>query len=209
VNFDRVAPFYRTLEAIVFGNGLQRARIRWLCTIPKPDRALILGEGNGRFLCELLKVYPGLQIDCVDASARMLGLVKARLNAGAIERVRFLHRDITYWRPGDAYDLIVTHFVLDCFEAREVKRVVEKLACAATSDATWLLADFTLPETGLARLHAKIWLRVMYWFFWLAAGLRTSELVDPTGELTAHGFVCQSREVSRFGMLKSEVWRRR
>jgi ubiquinone/menaquinone biosynthesis C-methylase UbiE len=210
VNFDRVAPFYRTLEAIAFGNALQRARIRWLRAIPKPGRALILGEGNGRFVCELLKVYPGAQIDCVDASERMLELVKTRLNAdaaGATDRVRFLHRDIREWAPGGSYDLIVTHFVLDCFEAGEMRRVVEKLGYAATSEATWLLADFTVPQTALARLHAKVWLRAMYSFFRLAAGLRTKELFDPTGELIIHGFVCQSREVSRFGMLKSEVWR--
>jgi ubiquinone/menaquinone biosynthesis C-methylase UbiE len=206
VNFDRVAPFYEALETIAFGNALLRARIRWLRAIPSPGRALILGEGNGRFVSELLKVHPGVRIDCVDASAAMLKLVEARL--GEVSGVRFLRRDIREWTPVDSYDLIVTHFVLDCFEASEVKLVVEKLARVATRDATWLLADFTLPQSAFARLQAKIWLRAMYFFFRLTAGLRTKELIDPTGDLSAQGFTCRSREVSRFGMLKSEMWMR-
>jgi trans-aconitate methyltransferase len=206
VNFDRVAPFYGTLERIAFGNALQRARTRWLRAIPKPGKALILGEGNGRFISELLKVHPDIEIDCVDASAVMLGLVNAR--AGSASGVRLMQRDIREWTPEGPYDLIVTHFVLDCFGTEDVKLVVEKLAGAATSDATWLLADFQVPQTALARLHAKVWLGAMYAFFRVAAGLRTSELVNPTDELSAQGFVCRSRELSRLGMLKSEMWMR-
>jgi ubiquinone/menaquinone biosynthesis C-methylase UbiE len=209
VSFDRIAPFYRTLETIVFGHALQRARTRWLRAITKPRKALILGEGNGRFICELFKVHPHLEIDCVDASAAMLELVKARVGANVPGNVRLIQRDILEWTPAGSYDLIVTHFVLDCFEADEIETVVKKLANAATRDATWLLADFTLPERGLARMHAKIWLRAMYAFFRFTAGLRTRELVDPTGEVSARGFVCRARAISRFGILKSEMWLRR
>jgi ubiquinone/menaquinone biosynthesis C-methylase UbiE len=211
VNFDRVAPFYEALETIAYGHALQRARIRWLRAIPSPGRALILGEGNGRFVSELLKAHPGVKIDCVDASAAMLKLVKRRLGeaSGVGSGMRFLQRDIREWTPVDSYDLIVTHFVLDCFEASEVKVVVEKLARVATRDATWLLADFTVPQSALARMQAKVWLRAMYFFFRVTAGLRTSELIDPTGDLSAQGFARRSREVSRLGMLKSEMWSRR
>jgi ubiquinone/menaquinone biosynthesis C-methylase UbiE len=210
VNFDRVAPFYRTLETIVFGSALQRARIRWLRAIPKPAKALIIGEGDGRFVSELLRVHPGLEVDCVDASAEMLEQAKMRLgeNSDVASGVRFLQCDIREWTPVELYDLVVTHFVLDCFDAEDVKLVVEKLARISTEDATWLLADFQIPRTALARMHAKVWLRAMYIFFRTTAGLRTKELVDPTDPLSAQGFVCRSRELSRFGMLKSEMWLR-
>jgi ubiquinone/menaquinone biosynthesis C-methylase UbiE len=210
VNFDRVAPFYRSVETIAFGNALQRARIRWLRAIPSPGRALIVGEGNGRFVSELLKLHPGVEIDCVDASAAMLKLAGACLAQDSVTppAVRFLQRDVREWTTTERYDLIVTHFVLDCFEAVEVKMVVEKLARVATADATWLLADFTAPQSTFARMHAKAWLRAMYFFFRLTAGLRTIELVDPTADLTAQDFTCRARELSRFGMLKSELWSR-
>lgn len=211
MNFDRVAPFYRALETIAFGNALQRARTRWLRDMAEPGRALILGEGDGRFICELLDVHPALEIDCVDASARMLNLVEERLKtklAVIRNRVRLMQRDIRTWTPEGSYDLIVTHFVLDCFGPGEIGTVVKKLARVATADATWLLADFAVPESAFARMHARISLRAMYAFFRLTTGLQTSELVDPTGDLSAQGFVCRWREMSRLGMLKSEMWLR-
>jgi ubiquinone/menaquinone biosynthesis C-methylase UbiE len=209
VSFDSVARSYRVLETIAFGNALQRARTRWIAALPKARRALIGGEGDGRFISELLGAQPDLEIDCVDASAKMLALAEQSLRKtypAALARVRFIHEDILKWSPNGPYDLLVTHFFLDCFDAPEVKRVVEKLARAAAPRAVWLVADFATPESGLGKLHAQIWLRVMYLFFRMTAGLQTRELVDASANIRAQGFVCREREVSRFGMLKSEMW---
>src|SRR5947209_11342892 len=121
VSFDAIAPWYRTLETIAFGNALQRARVACLDEIGSPRRVLILGEGNGRFLRELLRKHPGIEVDCVEASGRMIDLARRRLEGmapTAVSRVQFLHRDITSWNPeSHGYDLIVTHFFLDCFPA--------------------------------------------------------------------------------------------
>jgi ubiquinone/menaquinone biosynthesis C-methylase UbiE len=209
VSFDRVAPFYHTLEAITFGNALQRARVRWIGELGDRRRALILGEGNGRFVCELVRAHPDLQIECVDDSGRMLALAERRLSSeGHRANVRFVRQNIAEWEPMHPYDLIVTHFVLDCFAAEEMETIVQKLARAAMPGATWLLADFTVPPGKLAALQAKAWLRIMYAFFRITAGLRTKELVDATPYLRRHGFSCAAREVSRAGMLKSEMWSR-
>ena len=75
MSFDLLAPHYRWLETIVFGNALQKARTCWISNIPRPKRTLLLGAGNGRFLCELLQVHP--DVDCLDASERMLQLARA------------------------------------------------------------------------------------------------------------------------------------
>lgn len=211
MSFDRIAPFYRSLETIAFGQALQRARTRWIADLSKPGRVLIVGEGDGRFLCELLRIHPGVQIDYVDASARMLRMAEARVRAlfpNALSRVRFLQEDILRWTPAESYDVLVTHFVLDCFDAGALETVVRKLAHAAAPAATWLLADFSVPSLGLGNLHARLWLRVMYTFFRVTAGLRTTHLVDPTEEISAQGFVCRARDTSRLGMLKSEMWMR-
>jgi ubiquinone/menaquinone biosynthesis C-methylase UbiE len=169
VSFDRVARWYRLLETIAFGQSLQRARIHYLNQIPLPKRALILGEGNGRFLCELLQTHPKIDIDCVDSSARMLELARARIyrdHFESLSQLRFIHADFLKWSPSDSYDLIVTHFFLDCFQRDVISAIVDKLSRAATFDANWLLADFAIPPSGtLSRLHAKFWLRAMYLFF--------------------------------------------
>jgi ubiquinone/menaquinone biosynthesis C-methylase UbiE len=212
VSFDFIAPAYRTLETIAFGGDLQRARIACLCEIETPRRVLIIGEGNGRFLCELLRIHPNVEIDCVDASARMLELARRRLErrlpTGAT-RTRFLQRDITSWIPPDqVYDLIVTHFFLDCFSGDRIADVVNRLSRAATPNATWLLADFCMPADGLVRIRARLWLAAMYRFFQFAAGIEARKLEDPSPFLRTAGFALASQHFFRSGMLKSELWRR-
>lgn len=209
MSFDAVAPWYRTLETIALGNSLQRARVACLTEIGPPRRALILGEGNGRFLVEFRRMYPVVQVDCVDASERMLALARERLGAGNLQGVRFLHYDLRQWTPAPArYDLIVTHFFLDCFPEPELSEVVAKLSRAATPDAAWLLADFAVPEAGLGRLQARLWLPAMYAFFRLIAGIAARQLVNPSPFLRAHGFNLRRAHTFRRGMLKSELWRK-
>lgn len=212
MSFDAVAPWYRALEAIAFGGALQRCRVACLNELSSPRRALIVGEGNGRFLSELLRAQPDLDVDCVDASARMLKLARKRIGRQLPDRanqVRFLQRDITSWGPPENhYDLVVTHFVLDCFSEAELAALIKNLAQAAKPDAFWLLADFSRPPRGWARLRAQMWLAVMYRFFRLTARIPATELIDPTPFLQAEGFALARQHLFRSGMLKSELWQR-
>lgn len=212
MSFDAIAPWYRTLEWIAFGDALQHCRVACLGEIAAPHRALVVGEGNGRFLCELLRLHPEVEVDCIDASQRMLQSARKRVeqelrNRG--ERIRFLHHDIASWSPPQhQYDLVVTHFVLDCFPEAALAGITKKLALAATADANWLLADFCVPHKGMARLRARGWLTAMYLFFRITARIEARELVDPTPLMRAEGFVLARQHPFRKGMLKSEMWRR-
>lgn len=212
MSFDALAPWYRTLEWLAFGDDLQRCRVAGLGDIASPRRALIVGEGNGRFLRELLRLHPGVEVNCLDASQHMLLLARKRLEREMPDhasRVRFLDQDITSWAaPEHCYDLLVTHFVLDCFPEVALTGIIRKLASAATDNATWLLADFCVPPTGMSRLRARGWLAAMYLFFRLTARIQASELIDPTPFLRAEGFGLARQQLFRKGMLKSERWRR-
>lgn len=212
MSFDALARWYRTLEWIAFGDDLQRCRVACLGEILAPQRALVLGEGNGRFLCELLRLHPGVEVDCLDASQRMLQLARQRVDRelpGRAESVRFLHQDITSWpAPERHYDLLVTHFVLDCFPEAQLTAIIRKLACAVTDDANWLLADFCVPPNGMARLRARAWLAAMYLFFRATARIPARELVDPAPILRGEGFGLACQHLFRKGMLKSERWTR-
>ena len=212
MSFDAVAAWYLTLEWIAFGDALQRCRVACLNEISPPHRALIVGEGNGRFLCELLRLHSEIEVDCIDASERMLHLARERVEnnvSNGLGRVHFLHGDITSWSlPDDRYDLVVTHFVLDCFPEAGVAGIIKKLARAAKYDASWLLADFCIPRSGVTRLHARLWLAAMYLFFRFTARIQASELIDPTPFMRAEGFALARQHQFRCGMLKSEMWRR-
>jgi ubiquinone/menaquinone biosynthesis C-methylase UbiE len=211
VSFDAIASWYWALEAIAFGGVLQRSRVACLPEIGSPRRALIVGEGNGRFLVELLRLQPNLEVLCVDASERMLRLAENRIQsefrAGA-HRVRFFRADIASWSPPEAsYDLIVTHFFLDCFSEARIADIVNRLSRAATPNATWLLADFSVPAQGFARIRAGLWLAAMYRFFRFTSGIEAKELVDPSRFLRGVGFALASQHLFRSGMVKSELWR--
>jgi ubiquinone/menaquinone biosynthesis C-methylase UbiE len=212
VSFDAIAPWYRTLERIAFGDDLQRCRVACLSEIASPRRALIVGEGDGRFLVELLRLHPEVEVDCIDSSERMLQLARKRIgeeSGDGRDRVRFQHQDVTSWNPPEReYDLVVTHFVLDCFPASALTGIIQKLARAATGDAIWLLADFCVPGKGMSRLRARAWLATMYLFFRVTARIQARELIDPTPVLRAEGFWLARQHLFRRGMLKSETWRR-
>jgi len=207
VSFDRVAPHYRWLETLVFGNQLQQARVEFMREIGSPRRVLIVGEGNGRFLAEFVRLHPAATVDCIEASGRMIELARRTLNQQAC--VNFIQTDIKEAElVPRSYDLIVTHFFLDCFEEETLPMVIAKLASSATSDAQWLVADFSEPSKNWRRLPARFLISLMYFFFRLAAGIEARQLVDYRPLLRAEGFILAEAIQSPNEMIHSERWRR-
>lgn len=208
MSFDSIAPHYRWLESAAFANKLQNARVAFLDQIGAPKRVLIVGEGNGRFLSELVRKYPAVEVDCLDASARMLALARKR-TIGHEKRVRFLRKNILDWSPErNAYDLIVTHFFLDCFSETTLVRIVEKLVAAASADARWLIADFCIPAKKPAAWRARLCIGAMYIFFRVVAGIEARQLVSPAPILEREGFAQLARQTFAGGMIQSQLWKR-
>jgi ubiquinone/menaquinone biosynthesis C-methylase UbiE len=206
VNCDGIARWYRWLEYAGFGRELERRRFQFLPDLCDARHALALGEGDGRFLAKLAAQNPDAAIDCVDASARMLELARGRVGA---EQVHFYHADVRLGAlTGSAYDLIVTHFLLDCFEESDVRAVAARIAEVARPGARWVVSEFRQPSRGWRALWARLWLGMLYWFFRVTTGLDTRQLVDYHPILGSHGFRLERQEISRFGLLTSELWQR-
>jgi len=210
VNFDRVARVYRWLEYMAFGRALQRARVRWIDDLSPAKRGLIIGEGDGRFICCLAQKWPRLVIDCVEASAEMIERAQRRLQALRTDAssIRFIQKDIRDWEPAGPYDLVVTHFFLDCFDENELEKIVSGIASVLSAGGVWLLADFTVPDRGMGRACAQFLIALMYRFFRTFAGLQTKRLIDPTACLVANGLKRTGRTESLGGMVKSERWQK-
>lgn len=208
MSFDRIAPHYHRIERIFAGQALQRCRTALLDRIPPPRRILILGEGDGRFLEAFLHLHPQAEVTCIDASATMLDLARTRTR-NAAARVDFIHADILAWKaPPSAFDLIITHFVLDCFRPDQLAAVVGKLAATATPGACWLLSDFRVPAAGPSNWLARGLLRVLYTFFRRAAAVPADRLTPPDPFLASAGFVLRERKPQRLGLLHSDLWTR-
>ncbi|HML18667.1 MAG TPA: class I SAM-dependent methyltransferase [Bryobacteraceae bacterium] len=203
MNCDPIARWYRWLEYIGFGRALERRRVAFLQDVKDAQRALVLGDGDGRFLVRLvdqnLRQHPGWAIDYVDVSGRMLELARAR--AGE-QGVTYHQADaLTMPLPEGEYDLIVTHFFLDCFDERDAQALVEKVARSARSDARWLISEFR--ETSW---WSRWMLRGLYLFFRITTGLETRRLVDHWPLLKREGFRLQKQEPGVFGSVSSELW---
>jgi SAM-dependent methyltransferase len=209
MSFDRLARHYRWMEAVLAGHRLQRARIAWLADVGTPCRALLAGEGNGRFLAAALGALPTTRFVCVDASAEMLEMARRAVPRRELGRVEFEHRALPGWVPERAgFDLVVTHFFLDCFPAEILERVVGSIAGALRRDACWLIADFALPARGPARWRARAILAVMYGFFRLVTRLPARSLVASEPMLLRRGCVRLAHREYEWGLIRSSLWRR-
>ena len=210
MSFDRLAPHYRWMEAVLAGRKLQRCRVAWLGEVRDCRRVLIAGVGLGRFLESALRGMRGAEFVCVDASAAMLARARASAQrTGEDARVSFVHASLPEWKPERAdCDLIVTHFFLDCFPEPQLSQVVARLASAATPDARWLLADFQIPPRGAARLRARLVLALAYAFFRVTTRLAANRLAAPDDALVRNGFRLQRRMTANWNLLHSDVWAR-
>ncbi len=204
MNCDPIARWYRWLEYIGFGSELERRRSAFLPEVSAARRALVLGDGDGRFLAGLVEQNPESKIDYVDKSGRMLEL--ARNRAGG-DRVTFRQADaLTVPYPNGEYDLIVTHFFLDCFDATDLAKLVKRISTAARPHAEWLISEFRQPDSGMQAIWARLWLRGLYWFFQMTTGLENRSLVNHHPLLARYGFRLMRKESTLFGLLASELW---
>jgi SAM-dependent methyltransferase len=201
MNCDRIAPHYWWIERLGMGRALERRRRWFLPEIEHARRALVLGDGDGRFLQELLRRNAVVRADYVDLSGRMLEL--ARQRAGA-ERVDYQRADaLAAEFPRDEYDLIATHFFFDCFDERKLHALIGRVANAAKPGAQWIVSEFRVPN-----IPARLLVSALYLFFRVMTGLKTRNLVDHRPMLRAHGFRLINERHSRGALVVSELWGR-
>lgn len=206
-NFDRLAKLYRWMEYATFGPLLARCRGAFLGEVNSASRALVLGDGDGRFTAELLRVNPQVQIDALDASPAMLEALQRRAGANA-DRVRVRCADARNWRPTEApYDLVATHFFLDCLTTDEVRVLAAKMRGAVSPSAAWIVSEFAIPERWFGRWVARPLVWLLYRAFGLLTGLEIRGLPDHHAALRDAGFTLGERRRRLRGLLVSEMWR--
>ncbi len=201
-DFDGLARAYRWLEYATFGPILERCRFEHLPSLRDRRRALILGDGDGRFTAQLMAEAPALEADCVDASAGMLGLLKQRAPRARVQRA-----DIRRLTPaGVGYDLVATHFFLDCLTQEETRALIARVAPRLAPGALWVVSEFAVPERGALRPTARALIAALYRAFRLLTGLRVDRVPDYASALSALGFRPMAVRARLWGLLRSELW---
>jgi hypothetical protein len=209
-SFDRLARVYRWMEYFIFGPYLQQCRKLRVQEMVGRHRGLVYGDGDGRFLAELARRIPDLQVAAVEASQKMLRQAGRRLPSGA--QVRLVHADALGCDPAAfpeaPFDLIVTHFFLDCFDEAEISSLVSRVNAAAEDEALWVVSDFAIPSRPGARLAGTLVVRGLYLAFALLTGLKARRLPDHARVMREAGWTLEDRRELLMGLLISESWRR-
>jgi SAM-dependent methyltransferase len=210
MNCDRIASRYRLLEYLVFGRALERRRFEYLDEVAGARRALMLGDGDGRFTVAFVERNPRKLVDFVELSSGMLALAQARLRGLKLnsEAVRFWMGDARTTELPGPYDLVVTHFFLDCLSREELQGLVARIVERCSPGGRSLVSEFGLPPAGFRRLAARALISTMYLLFRIATGLKVKRLPDYRAVLEENGFRINRRRVSAGGLLVSELWER-
>lgn len=207
-NFDHVARVYRWAEWLTLGPLLGRTREHWLQRLANRRRALVLGDGDGRFLASLLQSNAVIQAVAVDTSALMLSLLRERCLPCVGRLITQQASALTFELPPEI-DLIVTHFLLDCFTQPQVDALTQRIAAQVAPGTLWLLSDFALPSNRILRGLGALYIRLLYLAFRILTGLRVTQLPDPQSALLRAGFERIEHQELLFGLLYTDLWRRR
>ncbi len=106
------------------------------------------------------------------------------------------------------FDLIVSHFFLDCFDEAEIASLVSRVNGAAEAEALWVVSDFDIPRRPAARLAGTLIVRGLYLAFGLLTGLKARRLPDHGRVMREAGWTLENRRELLLGLLVSESWRR-
>ena len=120
-----------------------------------------------------------------------------------------MQQDALAWPQAQGrFDLLATHYFLDCFRADQLHGLIGRLAAGAAPAATWLLADLRVPACGWRRWRAQFIIGLLYACFRATTGLTASRLTAPDDSLRAAGFRLVHRREWSLGLVHFALWRR-
>lgn len=209
--FDRVAAIYQLGEYLSFGPMLERCRFSFVPELATTSRALVLGDGDGRFLGRLLAAAPQVHAHAVDASPAMLRRLRARATRlGAAARLTTTCTDIRTFAASasaETYDLVATHFFLDCLTPDETDALALRLRPHLAPGALWVVSEFEVPEAGRLRAAcSRATISGLYAAFRVLTGLRVRRIPPWRESLARTGFTRRSSRSFLGGLLVAELW---
>jgi hypothetical protein len=138
----------------------------------------------------------------------MLHLLRQRCEASApniTTRLQTHHTSALAFTPTGPYDLVTTHFFLDCLAQADLETLIARIAPALAPNSLWLISDFRIPP-GPMHLPARLLVRALYLAFRILTGLRTTHLPDHAAPLTRAGLTRIAHHSSLAGLLTTELW---
>jgi hypothetical protein len=136
-------------------------------------------------------------------------MLRARVaKQGELSRVTTTCADARIFAvPSPTYDLVVTHFFLDCLTQPEADRLIARLRPHLAPRARWLISEFQVPPSGtVRRSFAVAVIAGLYAAFRLLTGLTVRKIPPWRGLLARQGFTPRVTRSWFDGLLVSELW---
>ncbi len=196
--FDLLAPFYDGLARLIIGRDIINSQLHFLSVFRGGKHLLILGGGSGWILEYLCIECPGLQIDYIDISPRMIFMAKRRVkNNAQVHFIQGTEGDV----PNQLYDGVITNYYLDMFDNKELSNVIEKIKRSITKDALWVVTDFVNE-----RKTYRIVLWWMYRFFKIITQIEATRLPDWQHQMTKSGSALIDHKKFKKGFITSNLY---
>jgi len=192
--YDRVAPIYDRLAALVFGERLLVAQAQHLHRLPPECKIVIAGGGSGGILDLIAGLAePPQTIYYIDSSPRMIALAKRRLALSGYDAfarsVHFTEMSVNRWQPPEPIDALLTPYLLDCFDGASLERMLDHLSQWLRPDGMWLVTDFTESRHTVQRMI----MATMFAFFRITASLQSKRLENYGAKIARLGFTSLDR----------------
>lgn len=171
MSFDQIAHFYNIGENVFFGNQLNLARTVFIDDLINSRSVLLLGEGKGNFLQELLAVNMNCSVTIVDSSARMIRYQKSKVSKANYDRVNFNCVTIETFSTNQKFDLICSFFFWDCFTVQQINQLVPSCSTLLLTKGLWINCDF-IDLMNFRNYIPYFKIRLLYLFFHLTTGIR-------------------------------------
>ncbi len=208
-DFGWLAGAYRWMEWLSFGPLLGLCRAEFLGRMGDCKHALVLGDGDGRFTGLLLRECQQIKVHAVDGSSGMLDALVRNCGADG-HRLTTERADLRCWQApagsADEFDLVVTHFFLDCLSTDEIFGLARRIRPKLSPGALWVVSEFAVPQGWFGRLVAGPIVNGLYLAFGLLTGLRMRRLPEYGAALRDAGFVRIGSRARLGGLLVSELW---
>lgn len=207
-SFDNLAFIYARLESLTFGRKLERTREHALSAFDasRPQTALLLGDGDGRFACRALQSNPLLHIDSIDSSASMLNRARRRIenfDSNLLERYNPIEANaLLYEFPASNYDIVVTQFFFDCFRSKKANALIVQLEAAIKPKGKFAYADFSIPSKQPWNPIGQFLIAMLYQCFRLTTDIKAKRLPQLQWP---DRFVLESKTERLKGVLTSEI----
>ena len=204
-DFSILASFYDFLGLLMFQGALHKSQIYFLNKLSSPSKVLVLGGGTGKFLIDLLKSNEVQDVTYVDISPGMIKKARGKVkNLGFEGKVNFICGGLESI-PNEKFDLICTHYILDCFNKDEVFTVIDKLKASLKPSGMWHFTDFYQDESS--SLFKRVLLKFLYSFFRLSCGLKVDGLADFKSLFKDRGLKLVEEKYFRGTLLRTALYR--